>query len=206
MVVSEEASLLGVLHLERCAGTGLLLPVTVLALTRNFNWFEHHTRGSAFGTRKCRAGSRSIHIRLPLRRQHFHQRAHPIIIYNGHHSFTYTLGTCTFPYSSDLLRSLYSFFGCGCLSIARKNWGRIGAAITGEPIAALAIFMVLCFEQGLGNVLAGSISSGFLWKMVNRAEYGVNRYKAMVIFTGCWMAVSTISIGSWYLRPSRMRT
>jgi MFS family permease len=97
---------------------------------------------------------------------------------------------------------VYGFFGYGYLSMRV----RMGTAITGEPTAALATFAVFCFGQGLGNVLAGPISSGLLSKMVDRAEYGASRYKAVVIFTGCSMVLSTISIGSWYLRPSRMRT
>ena len=97
---------------------------------------------------------------------------------------------------------VYGFFGYGYLSMRV----RMGTAITGEPTVALATFAVFCFGQGLGNVLAGPISSGVLLKTADRAEYGASRNKAVVIFTGCSMVVSTISIGSWYLRLSRMRT
>jgi len=97
---------------------------------------------------------------------------------------------------------VYGFFGYGYLSMRV----RMGTAITGDPTAALALFAVFCFGQGVGNVLAGPISSGLLSKMVDRADYGASRYKSVVIFTGCSMVVSTVSIGSWYLRPSRLRT
>lgn len=97
---------------------------------------------------------------------------------------------------------IYGFFGYGYISMRV----RMGTAITGEPTAALATFAIFCFGQGVGNVLAGPISSGLLSKMADRADYGASRYKAVVIFTGCAMVASTISIGSWYLRPSRLRT
>lgn len=83
---------------------------------------------------------------------------------------------------------------------------RMGTAITGEPTAALATFAIFCFGQGVGNVLAGPISSGLLSSLANKADYGASKYKAVVIFTGCSMVVSTISIGSWYFKSSRLRT
>lgn len=96
---------------------------------------------------------------------------------------------------------VYGFFGYGYLSMRV----RMGTAITKEPTAALALFAVFCFGQGIGNVLAAPISSGLLSKMMDKAEYGASRYKSVVIFTGCSMALSAISIGSWYLKLSRLR-
>jgi hypothetical protein len=55
----------------------------------------------------------------------------------------------------------YGFFGYGYLSMRV----RMGTAVTGEPTAALAMFSIFCFGQGVGNVLAGPISGGFSWEL-----------------------------------------
>jgi MFS family permease len=97
---------------------------------------------------------------------------------------------------------LYGFFGYGYASMR----ARMSSSITSEPTAALAIFSIFCFGQGVGNVLAGPISGVLLSHVVEAGSYGAMKYKAVVIFTGCCMVLSALSIGSWYLRPSRTRT
>jgi MFS family permease len=93
----------------------------------------------------------------------------------------------------------YGFFGYGYLSMRV----RMGTAVTGEPTAALAMFSIFCFGQGVGNVLAGPISGGLLLGVVNSKDYGASRYKPVIIFTGCTMIISAISVGSWNLYRSR---
>ena len=95
----------------------------------------------------------------------------------------------------------YGFFGYGYLSMRV----RMGTTITREPTAALVMFSIFCFGQGVGNVLAGPISGGLRLGAVDPTDYGASRYKAIIIFTGCTMIVSAASVGSWYLRPSRQR-
>lgn len=96
---------------------------------------------------------------------------------------------------------VYGFFGYGYISMRV----RMGTAVTGESTAALATFAIFCFGQGVGNVLAGPISSALLSRVINTADYGASRYKAVVIFTGCSMVASALSVGSWYLWPSKMK-
>jgi MFS family permease len=92
---------------------------------------------------------------------------------------------------------IYGFFGYGYLSMRV----RMVTAVTGEPTAALAMFSLFCFGQGVGNVLAGPISGGLLLGTVNSADYGASKYKAIVIFTGSTMVASAVCVASWYLRP-----
>lgn len=96
---------------------------------------------------------------------------------------------------------LFGFFAYGFSSMR----ARMGTAVSEEPTAALATFGILTFCQGSGNVLAGPISAGLLSGGVQRDSYGIMRYKALVVFTGCCMLLSALSIGSWYIRPRRLR-
>jgi predicted MFS family arabinose efflux permease len=96
---------------------------------------------------------------------------------------------------------IYGFFGYGYVSLRVH----MGTAITTDPTAALATFSIFCFGQGVGNILAGPISAGLLTQVVKPRDYGALRYRSVVIFTGCAMVVSALSVGSWYVRPKRVR-
>ena len=96
---------------------------------------------------------------------------------------------------------LFGFFAYGFSSMR----ARMGTAVSEEPTAALATFGIFTFCQGSGNVLAGPISAGLLSGSVQRDSYGVMRYKALVVFTGGCMLLSALSIGTWYIRPRRLR-
>lgn len=96
----------------------------------------------------------------------------------------------------------YGFFGYGYLSMRV----RMVTAVTNEPAAALTMFSIFCFGQGVGNVLAGPISGALLSGTVNRVAYGAAKYKAIIIFTGCTMIASTVCVALWYVRPKRQRT
>lgn len=96
---------------------------------------------------------------------------------------------------------LFGFFAYGFSSMR----ARMGTAVSEEPTAALATFGILTFCQGCGNVLAGPISADLLSGGVQRESYGIRRYMALVVFTGGCMLLSALSIGSWYIRPRRLR-
>ena len=97
---------------------------------------------------------------------------------------------------------LFGFFAYGFSSMR----ARIGTALSEEPTAALATFGIFVCCQGVGNVLAGPISVGLLDGVVKKDRYGLMRYRVMVIFTGSCMLLSALSIGTWYIRPQRLRT
>ena len=96
---------------------------------------------------------------------------------------------------------LFGFFAYGFSSMR----ARMGTAVSEEPTAALSTFGILTFCQGSGNVLAGPISAGLLSGGIHRDSYGIMRYKSLVIFMGGCMLLSALSVGSWYLRPRRLR-
>ena len=98
---------------------------------------------------------------------------------------------------------LFGFFAYGFSSMR----ARMGIAVAGEePTVALQTFGMFTLCQGVGIVLAGPISAGLLKGGVRREGYGVVNYKALVVFTGACMVLSALSVGSWYIRPRRLRT
>lgn len=113
---------------------------------------------------------------------------------------------------------IYGFFGAGytalwvrCLS-AKNGYstpkrmltlfqGRMGTSISNDPTAAFAAFGLLNFGKGVGNVLSGPISGALLGSShVDVRNYGVGRYKSVILFTGSCMAVSGAIIALSYLR------
>lgn len=96
---------------------------------------------------------------------------------------------------------LFGFFAYGFSSMR----ARMGTAVSEEPTAALATFGILTFCQGSGNMLAGPISAGLVSGGIQRDSYGIMRYRSLVVFTGGCMLLSALSVGSWYLRPKRLR-
>lgn len=81
----------------------------------------------------------------------------------------------------------------------------MGTAITKEPTSALAVFSLFCFGQGVGNVMAGPISIGLVKRGEMEKGYGNGMFRDVVVYTGVCMAVSALCVGSWYLRPDKLR-
>jgi MFS family permease len=99
---------------------------------------------------------------------------------------------------------LYGFFGYG-FGVMRIGMGR---AVSDDPSTAVTTYSTLVFFQGIGNVLVGPVSEGLILRNVKMGEYGISRYKYLVVFTGGCMAASAVVIGLWYTLPQniRMRT
>lgn len=97
---------------------------------------------------------------------------------------------------------VYGFFGAGYVAM----WARMGTAVSDEPTAALATFSLFCFGKGLGNVAAGPISASLISPVIVIGNYGVVKYKAVILFTGACMLCSAVSVGVWYARPKRIET
>lgn len=77
----------------------------------------------------------------------------------------------------------------------------MGTSISNDPTAAFAAFGLLNFGKGVGNVLSGPISGALLGKNnVDVHDYGVGRYKSVILFTGSCMALSGAIIALSYLR------
>ncbi|KAL3475094.1 MFS general substrate transporter [Aspergillus californicus] len=92
---------------------------------------------------------------------------------------------------------VYGFFAYGYSSMRARMCTKINV----DPSSALAMFGVLCFGQGVGNVLAGPISMGLLNEAIALGSYGVIKYQWVVVFTGSCMLLSALSVVSGYLRP-----
>lgn len=94
-----------------------------------------------------------------------------------------------------LFSLIYGFFAYAFIAMRV----RMGTAVTEDPSAAMPIFCVFSFAQGVGNVLAGPISAGLLRPVVQLDDYGYSRYKVMIIFTGCTMVASAVFIALSYV-------
>lgn len=97
---------------------------------------------------------------------------------------------------------IYGFFA-SAFSTMRVAMGR---AVSDDPSSVVATYSIFVFFQGVGNILVGPISSGLLVDETVAAEYGILRYKNLVIFTGVCMFGSAMAIALWWLlRPSTLR-
>ena len=95
---------------------------------------------------------------------------------------------------------VYGFFGSGYVAM----WARMGSAVSNEPTAALATFSLFCFGKGVGNVVAGPISTTLIRPMIEIGSYGAMKYKGVILFTGSCMLGSTVSVVVWYVGQKRL--
>ena len=97
---------------------------------------------------------------------------------------------------------IYGFFAYSYLAMRP----RMGTAVAHEQGDAMTMFCIYCSVQGIGNVLAGPISSALLQPTFDKTDYGVSRYKAMIIFTGMAMVASACSVGlSYFISTKKSR-
>jgi hypothetical protein len=94
---------------------------------------------------------------------------------------------------------IYGFFGAGYVAM----WARMGTAISSESAVAYTTFGLFCFGKGIGNVLAGPTSAALVKGTVNPGDYGVGKYRRVVLFVGCCMLLSGASIILSYIKPGR---
>lgn len=80
---------------------------------------------------------------------------------------------------------------------------RMGTAVALQTGDAMTMFCIYCFAQGIGNVLAGPVSGALLRPTVDDEEYGVSRYKSIVLLTGLTMAASACFIGVSFFVPTK---
>jgi len=97
---------------------------------------------------------------------------------------------------------IYGFFAYAYLAMRV----RMGTAVATEQSDSMTMFCLFSFAQGIGNVLAGPISSALLISDTNNHDYGYTRYKALVIFTGAAMSASAVFIALSCLAPSKRNT
>lgn len=91
---------------------------------------------------------------------------------------------------------LYGWFAAGYVVL----WPRFGTTLSDDPMAAQSIYSVLAFEKGVGNVLAGPISSALMKRRVEDGAYGIGRFEGVVLFAGGCMALSSLGVLGWFVR------
>lgn len=77
----------------------------------------------------------------------------------------------------------------------------MGRAVSEDASSQLATYSLLVFLQGVGNILAGPISAALIRETVTVEDYGIARYRNVVLFTGTSMFASAFILGVWHLRP-----
>ncbi|PVH81254.1 MFS general substrate transporter [Cadophora sp. DSE1049] len=96
---------------------------------------------------------------------------------------------------------IYGFFA-SAFSPLRVGMGK---AVSDDPSALVATYAILCFCQGIGNVLVGPISSALLSQRAAVDAYAIWRFRNMVIFTGGSMFLSAVVVVPWLLWPRQKR-
>jgi len=69
---------------------------------------------------------------------------------------------------------------------------RFVTALTDEPAMGLFVYSIFEFERGLGNILAGPISSSLISKSIDGHAYGIAKYERLIIFVGVTFLVSSL--------------
>jgi MFS family permease len=90
---------------------------------------------------------------------------------------------------------LYGFFGAGYTAM----WARMGTKICDEPMAQMAMFSFFNVGKGIGNVSAGPMSAALMGYFVPNGHNEEEKYRAVILFTGCCMLCSGLVVGMWSL-------
>ena len=91
---------------------------------------------------------------------------------------------------------IYGFFAGGYVVL----WARMGTFLNADdPTVALTTFGVFAFLKGVGNVLAGPMSSVLVTQTTTLGQYAIGRYKGVIIYTGICMFASSLVMVSWYI-------
>ncbi|KAH7417975.1 major facilitator superfamily domain-containing protein [Cadophora sp. MPI-SDFR-AT-0126] len=80
---------------------------------------------------------------------------------------------------------------------------RFATALTDNPAAELTFFGFFEFERGLGMVLAGPISSALIGSVVIVGDYGIEKYKGIILFVGSVLLLCSFSGVGWLFRGKK---
>ncbi|PVH83628.1 MFS general substrate transporter [Cadophora sp. DSE1049] len=80
---------------------------------------------------------------------------------------------------------------------------RFATALTDNPAAELTFFGFFEFERGLGMVFAGPISSALIGRVVIEGDYGIEKYKGIILFVGSVLLVCSFSGVGWLFRGKK---
>ncbi|RDW77830.1 hypothetical protein BP6252_05883 [Coleophoma cylindrospora] len=91
---------------------------------------------------------------------------------------------------------LFGFMAGGFESL----FPRFATALTKDPDTELTFYGMFEFERGVGIVLAGPICSGLMQNEVDLTDYGVGRYKSIVLLVGTALLVTSLGGLGWRFR------
>lgn len=91
---------------------------------------------------------------------------------------------------------IYGFFAAGYTAM----WARMSTAVTSDAITMPIVFGLFNFGKGIGNVLAGPISSNLLFRGTSLGSYGADKYMPLIVFTGCSMLFGSLTLALRHLR------
>lgn len=97
---------------------------------------------------------------------------------------------------------VYGFFGYGFGTMRVA----MGKSVTKDPSSVVAIQAILVFCLGVGNILVGPISAELIHSGVIVGEYGADKYKEVVIFTGSCMLGSVLVLAIPWFGPRQLWT
>ncbi|KAL8863552.1 MAG: hypothetical protein Q9178_000233 [Gyalolechia marmorata] len=89
-------------------------------------------------------------------------------------------GTATSITMLVVFASVYGFFAGGFVVL----WARMGTTLSPSPSVALITFSAFACQKGVGNIVTGPISSILLTSDVNTEEYGIGRFKDIILYSG----------------------
>ncbi|KAL8826639.1 MAG: hypothetical protein Q9170_007327 [Blastenia crenularia] len=76
-------------------------------------------------------------------------------------------------------------------------WARMSTTLSPKPALALTTFSYFACMKGIGNVVTGPISAALLSPQVSHDEYGIGRFKGIVLFSGAVMMGCAMVMVLW---------
>lgn len=73
-----------------------------------------------------------------------------------------------------------------------------GTTLSPSPSLALITLSAFACVKGVGNVVTGPVSSALLTTEIHRDEYGLGRFKNIILYSGlCMLAGAAVMVGWW---------
>lgn len=76
-------------------------------------------------------------------------------------------------------------------------WPKFGTMLSDDP---QPVYALMAFGKGVGNIVTGPISAGLMSGYISTGEYGLNKFAPGIIFVGCLMMCSSLSVVGWPLK------
>lgn len=87
---------------------------------------------------------------------------------------------------------IYGWFAGGFVIL----WPKFGGILSEDPGA---VYSMMAFGKGIGNILTGPISSPLMRGPVH-SGYGLNRFEPLILYLGSMMLVSSLGVFGWPVR------